>query len=60
MRCVEHDDQHHEDLEHTREAYADTTDYVRALEKSGALQTTDHEHEPVLHWRKKISPDREA
>lgn len=62
MRCVEQDDCPRQDLEHTRESYADTADYVRALEKSGALQTTDREYEPpVMHWRKQLTPaDREA
>jgi hypothetical protein len=40
-RIIEDDERPHEEIEHTREAYATTADLVRAWERSGLLRTEE-------------------
>jgi hypothetical protein len=48
MRLIsENDDRPREEIEHTRMCYDSTVDFIRALERSGALRLRGQERETI-------------
>ena len=60
MRRTEQNDQPCEDIEHTRVIYGSTVDYVRALERSGALRFPEDTRPDIPHWRRELTLSPEA